>query len=172
MSLVLAMFAGALAEQATPRITRGPERLVTDHLAVVRFDCTLTNSVGELKNLALRKSGRQTYFGQYAANEQTTPAPLMTDPVYRILETSDQWLDPDLDYVPGGRSASPSVGEQDDLVFRNKDGTPVGLLRFTKHYITSAGIPISAFMPKPNDPTSLETLAGVCTPTRLEDQPQ
>ncbi|MGB3472019.1 MAG: hypothetical protein WBA51_14460 [Erythrobacter sp.] len=169
MSFAFALIFGAFLHQDAPKIVSQPKRGMTDSIAVVRYNCVLTDAEGQTTTLNLRKSGRQTYFGIYTDQDAADEFPLIEMPIYRVLEGSSSRLTTTLRYVPGGSSVSPSVGDTGDIVFLDDKGAPAALLRFPKHYAPSKGVSLSAFLPKATDPDSLETLAGVCLVKRLED---
>ncbi|MEE4537048.1 MAG: hypothetical protein V2J51_00960 [Erythrobacter sp.] len=170
MSVAFALIFGAIMQQDAPRIAPRANWSLTDTIAEVRYDCLLTDLEGQRILLKLLKSGQQAYLGEYTDRHAASEFPLIRTPTYRVLEGSSPRLATTLRFVPGGRNVSPSIGDRGDIVFLDHEGVPAALFRFEERYAASEGVPLSAFLPKVTDPKSLETLAGVCSVERLEDE--
>lgn len=169
---MLALFLGALApDEPSPIPVPNPQWVVSDRIASVHLKCLLSDQSGSVVALHLIQSGRQLVLGAHKQRDEMIDDPVLHDPVFTIVTGSDERFSKAALYVPGGRSERPSIGDRGDIVFLSQTEEPVALFRFPKPYVRSEGVPIVAFLPLRSDPQSLETLAGVCSRTRLEDKP-
>lgn len=172
MIVSLALLTGAFAaDEPAPIVAPPSQWVVSDRIAAVRFDCRLSDDSGNVIALHLIKSGRQLVLNAHSKRDASIDDPVIQDPTYEITGESGERFSNALHHIPGGRSEKPSFGDRGDIVFLNESDDPVALLRFPKPYASSKGVPIVAFLPLLSDPRALETLAGVCSRTRLEDKP-
>ncbi len=172
MIVSLALLIGAqAADRPSPIIAPPSKWVITDQIASVRFECRLADHSGGSVKLNLIQSGRQLVLGAHTERDENSDDPVLHEPDYLIEPGSDGRFSNAIRFVPGGRSERPSVGDRGDLVFMNEGDEPVALVRFPKPYSKSEGVPIVAFLPQLSKPNALETLAGVCSRTRLEDKP-
>jgi hypothetical protein len=124
----------------------------------------LTDFEGRQFSLVMKKSGRQTFYGEYS-EARTDNTPLIERPSYEILDGSSTRFGAAKRFEAGGRK----MGRWGDAIFYDTDDVPMAWIRFPRYDDYISGLPVLAFMPTEQEPKKAETLAGVCAETRLEE---
>lgn len=146
-----------------------PPFRLSDHTAVVRYDCTLVDEGRETSRFVFEKRGKMQIFSPYDARQKASTEVNIPKPAYRVSEQSDPRFGAMESLGPGEREF---IGPTSVLALDGKDDF-AAIFSFGRPHANRArynAYPLVLYLPDDADRNRAQTLSGVCIAERLKDE--